>query len=109
MVNTPESAPVNPPDIKQTPTSVPVVPDGMTDYIRRPKAAEIQSEAKDFLAKLRSEVDQLIHPKQKVTSTPYAGEPVNAPNEVGVSANDGAGGLPDRAGNTPQVGVKVPE
>ena len=72
----------------------------MTDYIRRPKA-EIQGESKNFLAKLRAEVDKLIHPKQAVTSTPYAGAAVNAPNEVGVSANDGFGGLPDGAGNTP--------
>ena len=109
MANTPESTPVNPPDIKQTPASVPVGPDGMTDYIRRPKA-EIQGESKNFLAKLRAEVDKLIHPVQKVTSTPDIGAPVNAPNEVGVSANNGVGGLPDRfGGNTPPAGVTVPE
>ena len=90
MANTPESTPTvpteTPVDTKNIPTSVPVGPDGMTDYIRQPKA-EIQGESKNFLAKLRAEVDKLIHPEQKVTSTPYAGEPVNAPNEVGVNAN----------------------
>lgn len=94
MADTPESTPVNPPDIKQTPASVPVGPDGMTDYIRRPKA-EIQGESKNFLAKLRAEVDKLIHPAQKVTSTPDAGAPVNAPNEVGVSANNVPKGAPN--------------
>jgi len=90
MAINPESTPTVPTetsvDTKNIPTSVPVGPDGMTDYIRQPKA-EIQGESKNFLAKLRAEVDKLIHPEQKVTSTPYAGEPVNAPNEVGVSAN----------------------
>lgn len=75
-----------PVDTKNIPTSVPVGPDGMTDYIRQPKA-EIQWKAKDFLAKLRAEVDSLIHPQQKVTSIPDASAPVTATGEVGVNAN----------------------
>lgn len=72
-----------PVDTKKMPTPVPVGPDGMTDYIRQPKA-EIQSEAKDFLAKLRSDIDGLLHPQHEAISTPDVGSPVTATNEVGV-------------------------
>ena len=105
MAKTPESTPVNPPDIKQTPASIPVGPDGMTDYIRRP---EIQSETKDFLAKLRAEVNQLIHPEQKVTSTPDVGAPVTATNEVGVNINS-YGETSFNPNNIVPPGVTVPE
>ncbi len=106
----PESAPVENPldNAKKAPTPVPVGPDGMNDYIRRPKA-EIQGESKSFLAKLRSDIDGLLHPKQSVTSTPNFGTPVNAPGEVGVSANNVAPGLPSGAGNVPPAGATVPE
>lgn len=91
MAINPESTPTVPTetsvDTKNIPTIVSVDPeDGMTDFIRRPKA-EIQGESKNFLAKLRAEVDKLIHPEQKVTSTPDASAPVTATSEVGVSAN----------------------
>lgn len=84
--STPTVPTETPVDTKNIPTSVPVGPDGMTDYIRQPKA-EIQWKAKDFLAKLRAELDGLVHPQQKVTSTPDVGITVTATNEVGVNAN----------------------
>lgn len=54
--STPAEAPIN---VPQTPTTVPVGPDGMTEYIRR-SSTEIQWESKELLAKLRAEVDELI-------------------------------------------------
>lgn len=82
--STPEVLPINVPP--QTPPAVPVVANGMNEYIREP-VAEIQEESRSLLAKLRAEVENLIVPQNKPNPIAPPATPVDITNETGIVSN----------------------
>lgn len=103
---TPEVPLIVPP---QTPPAVPVAPDErMTDEIRKP-TEEIQEESKGLLAKLRAEVDHLIHPQNNVTATPSTVAPIVVPSEIGIVANNVITGSPSETNNISNAETNLPE